>query len=273
MKDIKEITERLEKGVKDIFDSGRFYEYLSFMGRFHAYSVSNTILIWLQMPKASYVAGYRAWQEKFKRQVRKGEKAITILAPCPHKFVKEVTNEDGEKEQVEVTYKNFRPVSVFDISQTDGEDVPELAVRLTGDVEDYEPLLAKLEGLSPVPVSFEETNDGSNGYYRLDEKRIVVKSGMSQRQTIKTLVHEISHAILHDKDTGTEKDAGKNLREVQAESVAYTVCSALGLDTSDYSFGYVAGWSGEKEVKELLASMQVIRDTASFILGKMEEAV
>lgn len=265
MKDIKAITEQLEQGVKEVFTSDKYIEYLQFMSKFTSYSFNNTMLIFLQKPNASLVAGYKSWQQKG-RQVRKGEKAITILAPCPHK--REVETEDGEAK--EITWTSFRPVSVFDVSQTDGEDIPTSCCEmLNGEVEGYAELIAKLESISPVPVGYENIKGGANGYYSNAEKRIAIQEGMSEAQTIKTLVHEISHAILHDSEDGEEKEADRRTREVQAESVAYTVCSMLGLDTSDYSFGYVAGWSTGKEIKELNASMEVIRQTAKDITDRI----
>lgn len=272
MKDIKEITAQLEQGVKGVFESQNYIEYLQFMAKFHHYSVNNSILIWMQNPTASHVAGYQTWLKKFKRQVRKGEKGITILAPCPHKFRKEVTNEDGTVEEVEVAYTSFKPTTVFDISQTDGEAVPTMCDELTGEVSGYDELMAKLKALSPVPVDFEDITNGSHGYYNIEGKFIRVKSGMSEVQTVKTLVHEISHAIMHEKEAGEEKDADRGTKEVQAESVAYTVCAMLGLDTADYSFEYVAGWSAGREVKELVQSMEVIRKTAAEIYEGIKAA-
>lgn len=269
MTDIKEITKQLEQGVKDVFDSEKYLEYLKFMARFHHYSINNSLLIWIQNPAASLVAGYRTWMTKFNRNVRKGEKGITILAPCPHKFMKQQMNKDGEVEEIEVKYTSFKPTTVFDISQTDGDDVPGLCEELTGDVNGYDELMKKLEAVSPVPVSFEDITSGALGYYQIEDKRIVIKTGMSQMQTVKTLVHEISHAILHEKENGEEKDADRGTKEVQAESVAYTVCTMLGLDTAEYSFEYVAGWSAGREVKELVASMEVIRRTAEDIYNEV----
>lgn len=265
-KDIKEITEQLEQGVKEVFTSDRYIEYLQFMSKFTSYSVNNIILIMMQKPNASLVAGYKAWQNKFNRQVRKGEHGITILAPCPHK--KEIEDENGETQTI--SWTSFRAVKVFDVSQTDGEELPTGCVQmLTGEVENYMDLIEKLEEISPVPVGYENIEGGANGYFNTAEKRIAIQEGMSQQQTIKTLIHEISHAILHDRDEGEEKDADRHTREVQAESVAYTVCSMLGLDTSDYSFGYVAGWSSTKEIKELNESMEIIRKTAKDISDRL----
>ena len=264
-KDIKEITEQLEQGVKDVFESDKYKEYLDFMSKFYNYSVNNIILIMYQKPDASLIAGYKAWQTKFKRQVRKGEKGITILAPCPHKIIKE--DENGEEK--EIRWTSFRAVKVFDVSQTEGEDVPKYIEPLSGDVDGYQELIERLLSASPAPINFEDVEGSALGCYNLLEKRIAIQSGMSEAQTVKTMIHEISHAILHDEDEGMEKEADRKTREVQAESVAYTVCNMLGLDTSDYSFGYVAGWSNGREVKELTASMEVIRNTAKDIVARL----
>lgn len=273
MKDMKEITKQLEDGVKAVYNSEEYKRYLDFMGRFYDYSVNNIILIMMQKPEASLVAGYKAWQSKFNRQVRKGEKGITIIAPCPHKYKKDVVLADGTTEEHEFNWTSFRAVSVFDVSQTDGEEIPDgVCKELNGDVADYESLKAKLVAVSPVPIAFEDIDNGANGYFKLDEKRIVVKEGMSEQQTIKTTIHEIAHSILHDKDNGADKEADKHTREVQAESIAYSVCQAIGLDTSDYSFGYIAGWSQGKDVKELTASMELIRKTANQILDGLRAA-
>lgn len=271
-KDIKEITEKLEQGVKAVYESNSYKEYLDFMSKFHDYSVNNIILILTQMPEATYVAGFQAWKKKFNRQVRKGEKGITILAPCQHKYVKLVEAEDGTKEEREIRYTTFHTTTVFDISQTDGDKVPSYVKALEGSVENYTELIGKLEAVAPVPVSFEEIATVANGFFQTAEKRIVIKAGMSEAQTVKTMIHEISHAILHDLEDGTEKGAGRSLKEVQAESVAYTVCQALGLDSSEYSFGYIAGWSEGRDAKELTASMEVIRKTSNDLLEKIKAA-
>lgn len=263
--DVKEITEKLEQGVKDVFTSDKYMEYLKFMGKFHNYSFNNCVLIMMQMPTATLVAGYKAWQTKFGRQVRKGERGIKILAPCPHK--KTIETEDGDEE--EIRWTSFRTTTVFDVSQTDGDDLPTGCTnRLTGDVDGYDDLLSKLAEIAPVSVNFDEIEGSANGYYSRVEEQIVVQHGMSEQQTVKTLVHEIAHAVLHSED-GEESEADRFTKEVQAESVAYTVCSALGLDTSDYSFGYVAGWSSDKDMKELTASMEVIRKTAANLIDRL----
>lgn len=260
---IKEITEKLEKGVKDVFESDKYKEYLDFMCKFHTYSVNNIMLIMLQKPEASLVAGYKAWQTKFGRQVRKGEKGITIIRPCPHK--KEVEDEEGNVTETKF-WTTFSTCKVFDVSQTEGADLPSGCVtKLTGEVDDFEELVEKLRKVSPVEVDFEDIKGEANGFFSPVEQRIAIQEGMSEQQTIKTMVHEIAHSMLHDKDC-EESEADRNTREVQAESVAYTVCNMLGLDTSDYSFGYVAGWSKGKEAKELSESMEIIRKTAMLIV-------
>lgn len=274
MKDnkIEEITKKLEEGVKGIYDGEGYKAFLDVMSKFHTYSVNNCILIAMQKPDTTQVAGFKSWQKNFKRSVKKGEKAIKILAPIPHRFTKEIENEDGEKVQKEIQYMTFRAISVFDISQTEGEELPSICKMLEGSVEGFQSLIDKLESLSPVPVAYEPISGGANGYYSHATNSIVVDAGLSEQQTIKTLIHEIAHSILHNKDNGDEKDADKNTKEVQAESVAYTVCNWLGLDTSEYSFGYVAGWSAGRELKELTESMEVIRKIAGEIIEGLEDA-
>lgn len=263
-KEMKEIMEQLEQGVKNVFDSDSYKEYLDFMQKFYNYSVNNIILIMTQKPDATLVAGYKAWQSKFGRYVRKGEKGITILAPCQHKKV----FEDNDGNEIEKKWMSFRAVKVFDVSQTDGKEIPSYVDTLKGDVEGFKTLVERLKEVSPVEVSFEEIKTGANGYFNDAEKRIVVRKNMSEQQTVKTLIHEIAHAILHN-GNGEEKDTDRRTAEVQAESVAYTVCNLIGIDTSDYSFGYVAGWSDGKEVKELTDSMETIRKTAKEIYDKI----
>lgn len=265
---IKQITDKLEQGVKDVF-TDNFINYLQVISKFHNYSFNNTLLIAMQKPDATLVAGYKSWQTKFKRQVRKGESAIRILAPIPCKMKKEVALQDGTMEEQEIKFTRYRAVSVFDISQTDGEELPSICKTVADDVEEYETLRDKLISIAPVPVGFEDIQGGANGYFHHEDKRIAIKAGMPQGQTIKTLVHEIAHSILHDKDQGEEKEADRRTKEVQAESVAYVVNQYLGLDTSDYSFGYVAGWSSGKDVKELRASLETIRNTAHDIIDKI----
>ena len=283
---VKEITDKLEQGVKELFESQKYADYLKVMSKFHNYSFNNSLLIALQQPDATMVAGYTAWQANFHRNVKKGEHGIRILAPSPYKIKKDVDKvdpdtkqpvigKDGkpEKERVEVTIPAYKVTTVFDVSQTEGEPIPEISSNLTDDVKDFERFFGAIRAISPVPISVRDIESAANGYYDGTEKGIVIKAGLSQAQTLKTAIHEVSHAKLHDKDTGMEKDNNPDRRtkEVQAESVAYTVCSHFGLDTSDYSFGYIAGWSAGKELGELTKSMNVIRRTASEIIKGIDE--
>ena len=287
---LKEITDRLEQGITELFDSERYKEYLRVMSKFHNYSFNNTLLIAMQKPDASLVAGFQSWKNNFKRNVVKGEKGIKILAPSPFKIKQEmekidpatqkpVIGADGKpvKEEKEITIPAFKVVSVFDVSQTEGKELPDIAVdMLTGDVERFKDVFAALEKTSPVPIGFEKIEGNSHGYYHLEEKRIAIDEGMSELQTIKTAIHEIAHAKLHDIDPNAPKEeqAGRpdrRTREVQAESVAYAVCQHYGLDTSDYSFGYVAGWSSGRELDELKSSLETIRSTAAEIINSIDE--
>lgn len=286
---MKEITERLEQGVKDIFTSEMYTTYLRTMAKFHNYSFNNTLLIAMQRPDATLVAGFNAWKNKFNRYVKKGEKGIQIIAPAPIKEVEErekidkdtglaVLNENGEPEMERVEYviPRFRLTTVFDISQTDGEPIPSLEVNeLTASVKDYALLTAAIEQVSPVPMRFDEIKGDAKGYYSDADKEICIQVGMGESQTIKTMIHEVAHAMLHNSDfmkqRGEEKD--RLTKETEAESIAFTVCSALGIDTSDYSFPYVASWASGKEMKELKDSMDTIRLTAADFLEKLEAAV
>lgn len=269
-KEIKEITDKLEAGVKDVFASGKYCEYLNVMSKFYKYSANNCMLIMIQMPTATWVASYKKWKDDFNRQVRKGEKSIKILAPIPHKLVKEVENANGDKEEKEIEWLSFRAVPVFDISQTDGDELPQLVHMLEGDVAEYDRIMERLRGVSPVEIDFRDIDGGANGFYSPSEKRICVKAGMSQQHTVKTTIHEIAHSILHC-DKGEQEKVDRETAEVQAESVAYTVCSYLGLETSEFSFGYVAGWSGDKDVKELTKSLEIIRKTAKTIIDALDK--
>lgn len=260
------VMETLDKGVKEVFESGRYEEWLRCLSQFHSYSARNTLLIMMQDPDATHVAGFNTWQKKFGRFVKKGEKAIWILAPTTHK--KEVEDEDGETKTI--VWNSYRPVPVFDVKQTEGKELPEIARDLEGDVAGYSELVEKLMDVSPVPVEFEEIQGGSHGYCSHADGRIAVKKGMSEAQTVKTMVHEIAHAMLHGSG-GEETGADKNTKEVQAESVAYAACSRLGIDSSEYSFGYVAAWAKGKDAKELSESMTVIQKTANAILEAVEK--
>ena len=265
---IEEITKRLEQGVKEVFTSERYAEYLTAMGKFPDYSFNNICLIMMQKPDASLVAGYKAWQTKFNRQVRKGEKGIKILAPMQRKY-KKMVEADGKTEEQEVSYMSYFATTVFDISQTDGEELPKIVIPLKGSVEDYDSLITKLISIAPVPVIIRSIDGTALGYYDDIIKQIVIKEGMAQQQTLETLIHEIAHSLLHGKD-GIKAD--RNTREVQAESIAYVVAQQLGLDTSDYSFGYIAEWSAGKELKELSASMDVIHKTSMQIIENIQAA-
>ena len=285
---VKEITAQLEAGVKDLFNSERYQDYLKAMSKFHDYSLNNTLLIVMQKPDASLVAGFNKWRDEFERHVKRGEKGIKILAPAPYKIKKElekldpdgkpIIGEDGKPvtEQKEITIPAFKVVSVFDVSQTDGKEIPDIAVdSLTGSVEQYEDFFKALEQTSPVPVGFERIESGAHGYYHNAEKRIALNEGESELQTVKTLIHEIAHAKLHDIDLNAppeqqQERPSRRTREVEAESIAYTVCQHFGLDTSDYSFGYVAGWSSDKDIKELKASLETIRATASELITEID---
>ena len=283
---VKEITARLEQGVQAIFDSDRYKEFLTAMSKFHDYSLNNTILIAMQ--GGNLVKGYTQWQKDFDRHVKGGEKGIKIFAPAPYKVKKLVDKIDPAtrqpmldregkpvKEEKEITVPAFKVVSVFDISQTEGKEFPDLSVKpLLADVEQYEDFFAALEKASPVPIAFEQIGSGANGYFSLTDKRIAIKEGVSELQAVKTAIHEIAHAKLHDVDLNAPPDqqnrVDRHTREVQAESVAYTVCQHFGLDTSDYSFGYVAGWSSGKEMTELKASLETIQATAKELINEIE---
>ena len=341
---VREITDKLEQGIKELFESERFKEYLRTMSKFYHYSFSNTLLIAMQKPEATYVAGYTSWQRNFDRQVMKGEKGIKILAPAPYKAKEErekidpstqkpVLDADGKPvtETVEVMRPAFKVVSVFDISQTDGKELPDIIVdELSGSVENYAAFFEALKQESPVPIAFEDIPGGAKGYFSPVENRIAIQEGMSEIQTIKTAIHEIAHAKLHSidrpepepswkivmiSDGGTKRDflsgfaseteanetaeregwrfidenrfewrleveedtsavqemrKDRHTKEVEAESVAYTVCQRYGIETSDYSFGYIAGWSSDKETKELKGSLETIRKTAAEMIDSID---
>ena len=287
---VKEITDKLEAGLKELFESEKYKSYLSTMSKFHNYSFNNTLLIAMQKPEATLVAGYQAWQKNFERHVNKGEKAIRILAPAPYKIKEErdkldpvtgemMFDENGmpQKEETEVTIPAFRAVSVFDVSQTDGKPIPELEVNeLLSTVEGYEDFVQALMNISPVPIAFEDIPGDSKGYFSTAEKRIAVQENMSESQTLKTMVHEVAHSMLHDKEVNQSMDIpvkDRNTKEVEAESVAFTVCQHFGIDTSDYSFGYIAGWSNGRNMKELKSSLDTIRKTASELITGIEGAM
>ena len=289
---LKEITDRLEQGITELFESERYREYLRVMSKFHNYSINNTLLIAMQKPDASLVAGFSAWKNNFGRNVIKGQKGIKIIAPSPYKIKQEmkkidphtqqpIIGKDGKPvtEEKEITIPAYKVVSVFDVSQTEGKELPDIAVdELTGDVERYRDFFAALEKTSPVPIGFEQIPGSSHGYYHLEDKRIAIQEGMSELQTLKTAIHEIAHAKLHDIDLNAPENeqqprVDRRTREVEAESVAYTVCQHYGLDTSDYSFGYVAGWSSGRELSELKSSLETIRSAAAEIINSIDETL
>ncbi|MBN2960303.1 MAG: DUF1738 domain-containing protein, partial [Streptococcus gordonii] len=284
-KDMDSIMQSLESGVEELFTSDRYQEFLKTMAKFHNYSFNNTMLIAMQRPDATLVTSYKNWQS-MGRQVMKGEKGITIIAPAPYKKMKEkevldenqrpIMGTDGKPktEKVEVTVPHFKAVTVFDIAQTSGEPIQTLAPELlTAAVQDFDSFMQAIQKISPVPIRFDEIDGNANGYYHNADKEIVIKKGLSESQTLKTAIHETAHAKLHDKEImeslGVEKD--RLTKEVEAESIAYCVCSSFGLDTSDYSFPYIAGWSSSREMKEMKASMDVIRKTAGEMINQLTE--
>lgn len=283
--ELEAMMTRLEQGVKDVFNGDNFKEYLNFCSRLPRYSINNQILIMMQRPDATMCQSFSGWKE-MNRFVKKGEKGIRIMAPSP--FKKEVEQDrldangnpvigaNGEpvKETVEITVNAFKPVSTFDISQTEGDPIPNLGVNeLIGSVNGYEQLLDVLKEVIPVPIAFEEIASGAKGYFNVEENRIAVQKDMSEAQTIKTIIHEAAHQALHSREAGNEEAQNKsrNQKETEAESVAYVVCQHYGIDTSDYSFGYVAGWSADKDVTELKASLDTIRRAAAGLIVKIDE--
>lgn len=277
------LTDRLENGVKRLYASGRYAEYITAMSKFHNYSFRNALLILLQCPTATSVAGYNDWKKKFGRQVKRHEKGIQILAPCHFTYLVEYEKKDPntgrtlygpdgkpltEKRRENAT--RFRVATVFDVSQTEGRELPSLVSELSGEVPDFENVYARLAALCPLPVELGPVPGTAKGYASFAENRVVVRSGMSQVQTIKTLIHETAHAKLHPPDFLSDSPKPRQEKEVEAESVAYVVCQHFGIDTSDYSMGYVAGWSRGKELAELKASLNVIHSTAGEIINAIQ---
>lgn len=291
---IKEITDSIESGIRELFESERFQSYLSTMSRFHRYSVNNQILIHMQRPNATYVAGFNAWRDKFGRHVRKGEKGIQILAPTPvQKRIKETVRDPDTKaplhdengnvmteERTVVTVPHFKPVSVFDVSQTEGKALPQLALPLTGDVEHFEAFVEALRRSAPVPIAFESMASTTDGYFSETQQRIAIRENMSQVQTVSAMIHEIAHSMLHNYDrlqaeateasgrTPEKKD--RRTEEVEAESVSYAVCQYYGIETAENSFGYIAAWSKSKELKELKASLNTVSKTVSSLIADID---
>ncbi len=285
---LKAITDSIEKGIKEVFESGRYEEYLQVMSRFHNYSFNNTLLIYMQKPDATLVAGFNKWKDKFGRSVNKGEKGIKIIAPTPYKkkIEKDVLDPDTKlpmkdengkiiKEEKEVSIPSFRPVTVFDVSQTSGKEIPTLASALNGKVENFDMLKEAISRSAPVPISFKPLRPDTDGYFSPKRQEIVIREGMGEVQTVCAMIHESAHAKLHNPANIPETEEKKKLtrsdEEVQAESIAYTVCAYFGIETGENSFGYLASWSQNKELKELKASLDVINKTSSELITAIEK--
>ena len=291
---LQQITAGIEQGIKELFESEKYIRYLSVMSRFHRYSVNNTMLIYMQKPDATLVAGYNKWKNQFERHVKKGEHGITIIAPTPFKKKIEeqkldpdtkapMLDQDGKviMEEKEIEIPMFRPVKVFDISQTDGKPLPELAASLSGNVQNYEVFMEALRRSAPVPIEFEPMDANMDGYFSSDQQRIAIREGMSEVQTVSAAVHEIAHSKLHnyakaqeeaaragDKEPPKKKD--RNTEEVEAESISYAVCQYYGIQTGENSFGYIANWSQGKELPELRASLETINKAAGELIADID---
>lgn len=282
---IQELTEKLQTGIQELYDSEKYRDYLRTMAKFHHYSFNNSLLIWAQRPDATKVAGYREWQTKFGRTVNAGAKGIMIYAPSSYKrTLREVVTDadgnpvldkDGNKvtRAVEKTFPSFKISYCFAYEDTSGKPLPSIVSIIDKDVSNYDSVMDALQKVSPAPIRFDSVDGGANGYYNLLKREIVVKDTLPQAQKIKTAVHEVAHSILHDKIDGLDQEANKREMEVSAESVAFVVCSYLGLDTNQYSFGYVAGWSAGKELKELQTKMEIIRSAAHTIISGIEAEI
>lgn len=273
---VKELMQQLEQGILDIMDSEKYKAYLKMQSQFHSYSFNNTLLILMQRPDATMVAGYQTWKNKFDRHVMRGEKGIKIFAPCPYKYEKEVTVVDeitgAEKiEKVTVEGLKFKVVNVFDVKQTEGKPLPELCRELTGHSDNAAILIQAIKRISQVPIVEKDMSTGAKGYYSAMENIIAVKAGMSPDQTVKTLIHELAHSMLHNTNEAAMLDTAT--KEVQAESVAFIVSNRFGIDTSQYSFEYLASWSSGKDLKELKQSLDLIQNTANKIIEGLEKAL
>ena len=292
---LREITDGIEQGIKELFESEKYMRYLSVMSRFHRYSVNNTMLIYMQKPDATLVAGFNKWKNQFERHVKKGEHGITIIAPTPYKKKIEemkrdpdthapILDADGkavmEKKEIEIPM--FRPVKVFDVSQTDGKPLPELASSLSGTVPHYEAFLEAVRRSASVPIEFEAMAANTDGYFSPDRQRIAIREGMSEVQTVSATVHEVAHSKLHDRQKIQETSAAgdnasdqpkpkdRNTEEVEAESISYAVCQYFGIQTGENSFGYIASWSKDKDLKELRASLETINKTSCELINDIE---
>lgn len=280
---IKELTEKLHEGIKNLFESDRYGEYLRTMAKFHNYSFNNSLLIWAQRPDASAVAGYRTWQTKFHRTVNPGAKGIMIYEPASfkRKLKEKVLDQDGNPvkdqdgnfvtQEVERVFPTFKVGFVFAFEDTSGEPLPSIVSIVDKEVDNYNTIMDALHKISPATIRFDAVHGGANGYYDLIRREIVVKDTLPEAQKIKTAIHEIGHRLLHDKIDGLDMEANKREMEVSVESIAYVVCSWLGIQTDDYSFGYVAGWSATQELSELQRKMEIIRSTANKIITELDE--
>ena len=292
---LQEITAGIEQGIKELFESEKYMRYLSVMSKFHRYSVNNTMLIYMQKPEATLVAGFNKWKNQFARHVKKGEHGITIIAPTPYKKKIEemkrdpdthapILDADGKAvmEEKEIEIPMFRPVKVFDVSQTDGKPLPELSSSLSGTVPHYEAFLEALRRSAPVPIEFEPMAANTDGYFSPDQQRIAIREGMSEVQTVSATVHEIAHSKLHNRQKMQEtaaagdnapdqpKPKDRRTEEVEAESISYAVCQYFGIQTGENSFGYIASWSKGKELKELRASLETINKTSCELINDIE---
>lgn len=281
---LKEITDSIENGIQNLFESDKYKQYLKTMSKFHHYSTNNVILISLQNPNATLVAGFHKWKKSFSRNVKKGEKAIKIIAPSPYVIKEErekldpatknpIIGDNGriEIEETEKEIASFRVVSVFDVSQTDGKEIPTLINTLTGDVSQYDTFMEAIKQTAPVPISFETMSNDTDGYFHLVDKRIAIRDNMSEVQTVSAAIHEMAHALLHNLQKQEENPKNRNTEEVEAESISYAVCNYYGIETSDNSFGYIANWSKGKDLKELKASLETINTTSSQIITGIDK--
>lgn len=292
---MQEITESIEQGVKDVFNSEKYAAYLKTMSHFHQYSINNTILIHRQKPQATIVAGYKKWITNYERHVKEGERGITIIAPTPYKkkieeqkldpiTQKPMLDRQGKEimEVTEIVIPLFKPVKVFDVSQTEGKPLPSIVENLHGNVEHYELFIEALCRTSPVPITFEQLNE-EDGYFSIKQQKIAIRLGMSEVQTICALIHEITHAKLHNYEKMRQESLTNNdpknatklkseaTEEIEAESVSYVVCQYYGIETGTNSFGYIASWSKEKELSELRDSLETIKLTASSLITDIDK--
>lgn len=292
---LKEITDSIEAGIKELLESDKYKSYLQTMSRFHKYSLNNTMLISMQKPDATLVAGFNKWRDGFSRYVKKGEKGIKIIAPTPYKIKEEREKLDPQTkapildasgkvqtEEVEIQIPMFRVVSVFDVSQTEGEPLPTLASNLTGNVEQFEVFMEAVKRTAPVPIEIKPMSEDTDGYYHIEDKRIAIREGMSEVQTISAAIHEVAHSLLHNREMEKElqaqqcenkkpmKPKDRNTEEVEAESISFAVCSYYGIQTAENSLGYIATWSKGKELAELRASLETINKTSSVLISGID---